>query len=111
MMEFFLRLFKADTLRRLHIYLSDILKYAAKSWILNQGAFLKASHTRDKNVSFLPSRREPAVEQGSLHVTVWASCTIDSKFCFGGGRRAGAHHHLWPTVGDPPPTRALGSAQ
>lgn len=40
---FFLRLFKADTLRRLHIYLSDILKYAAKSWILNQGTFLKAS--------------------------------------------------------------------
>lgn len=28
---FFKGLFKADTLRRLHIYLSDILKYAAKS--------------------------------------------------------------------------------
>lgn len=31
MIDFFLRLFKADTLRRLHIYLSDILKYAAKN--------------------------------------------------------------------------------
>lgn len=69
MIDFFLRLFKADTLRRLHIYLSDILKYAAKNGILNQGVFLKASYIRDKTFPFSLSRSMPAMEQGLLHGT------------------------------------------
>lgn len=49
------------------------------------------------------------MEQGSLHMTVWTSCTIDSEFCFAGGTaagQAGAGHHLRPPVRGPPPTRA-----